>query len=176
MLISLMVFLNSGGRTVPLGARPNGSDNAVERTKIGWTSIGKFLMQKSSSAGGPIPPERVIHVELKRLGAWNGRTHCPYCGCEHQDKFDLLKCGGKAGLASLHRATICSYGFINCTLAIPPWATFSRSHVGLNLSFNTPHYSMKAISEVWDEDTGDSRAAQGFSTLLEHVWAGMVMR
>ncbi|KAF8126870.1 hypothetical protein K438DRAFT_1790261 [Mycena galopus ATCC 62051] len=95
MLILLMVFLNSGGRTDRLGARPNGRDNAVERTKIGWTSIGKYLMQKSSSAGGPIPPERVIHIELKRLGAWNGRTHCPYCGREHQENSIYSNAGAR---------------------------------------------------------------------------------
>ncbi|KAF8134072.1 hypothetical protein K438DRAFT_1947630 [Mycena galopus ATCC 62051] len=55
--------------------------------------------------------ERVIHVELKRLGAWNGRTHCPYCGREHQEKFDLLKCGGKAGLVRIVEARLTALGW-----------------------------------------------------------------
>ncbi|KAF8120433.1 hypothetical protein K438DRAFT_1794543 [Mycena galopus ATCC 62051] len=129
-LILLMVFLNSGGRIDRLGARPNGRDNAVERTKIGWTSIGKYLMQKSSSASGPIPPERVIHIELKRLGAWNGRTHCPYCSREHQGKFDLLKCGGKAGLVRIVEARLTALGW--------SWKRTSPSKSAFLKAFNAP--------------------------------------
>ncbi|KAJ7816445.1 hypothetical protein B0H14DRAFT_3475365 [Mycena olivaceomarginata] len=56
--------------------------------------------------------ERIIHIELKRLGAWLGRIHCRFCGRNHQEKFDLRKCGGKAGLVRIVEARLKALGWI----------------------------------------------------------------
>ncbi|KAF8181993.1 hypothetical protein K438DRAFT_1975939 [Mycena galopus ATCC 62051] len=56
--------------------------------------------------------ERIIHLELKRLGAWNGRVECPFCGRNHQEKFSLPKCGGIAGLVRLVEARLNALGWI----------------------------------------------------------------
>jgi hypothetical protein len=56
--------------------------------------------------------ERIIHIELKRLGAWLGRVHCRFCGRNHQEKFDLRKCGGKAGLVRIIEARLNALGWI----------------------------------------------------------------
>ncbi|KAJ7314894.1 hypothetical protein DFH08DRAFT_820869 [Mycena albidolilacea] len=56
--------------------------------------------------------ERIIHIKLKRLGAWLGRVHCRFCGRNHQEKFDLRKCGGKAGLVRIIEARLNTLGWI----------------------------------------------------------------
>ncbi|KAF8183608.1 hypothetical protein K438DRAFT_1975077 [Mycena galopus ATCC 62051] len=45
--------------------------------------------------------ERIVHLQFKRMGAWLGRVECRHCGTRHQEKFDLRKCGGVAGLIAV---------------------------------------------------------------------------
>ncbi|KAF8134057.1 hypothetical protein K438DRAFT_1787357 [Mycena galopus ATCC 62051] len=91
---SSATFSNSAKRTTRAYENANGSDSAAEKIKIGWIFIGKFLMQRSS-----------------RLGAWKGRVHCPFCGLDHQEKFDLRMVGGKAGLVQIVEARLLALGW-----------------------------------------------------------------
>ncbi|KAF8185643.1 hypothetical protein K438DRAFT_2155553 [Mycena galopus ATCC 62051] len=61
---------------------------------------------------GLSPTERIIHLELKRLGAWKGLVHCRFCRRNHREKFDLRKCGGIAGLVSIVEARLIALGWI----------------------------------------------------------------
>ncbi|KAF8183527.1 hypothetical protein K438DRAFT_1766816 [Mycena galopus ATCC 62051] len=55
--------------------------------------------------------ERVMHLELKRLGAWYGRKFCPFCWRKHQEKFDLRKYGGVGGLVLIVEARLTALGW-----------------------------------------------------------------
>ncbi|KAF8187246.1 hypothetical protein K438DRAFT_1764877 [Mycena galopus ATCC 62051] len=61
---------------------------------------------------GLSPTERIIHLELKRLGPWKGLVHCRFCRRNHREKFDLRKCGGIAGLVSIVEARLTALGWI----------------------------------------------------------------
>ncbi|KAJ6470361.1 hypothetical protein C8R45DRAFT_1104792 [Mycena sanguinolenta] len=45
--------------------------------------------------------EKIIHIELKRRGAWLGRVRCSYCRTAHQEKYDLRKIGGILGFIAI---------------------------------------------------------------------------
>ncbi|KAF8183534.1 hypothetical protein K438DRAFT_1975008 [Mycena galopus ATCC 62051] len=60
---------------------------------------------------GLSPAERIIHLELKRLGAWKGLLHCRFCHRNHIEKFDLSKCGGIAGLVTIVEARLNALGW-----------------------------------------------------------------
>ncbi|KAJ6484910.1 hypothetical protein C8R45DRAFT_1099057 [Mycena sanguinolenta] len=55
--------------------------------------------------------EHILHVELKCLGAWLGRVRCRYCGKLHQEKYNLKRCGGMAGLVRIAEAQLVALGW-----------------------------------------------------------------
>ncbi|KAJ6473785.1 hypothetical protein C8R45DRAFT_1103466 [Mycena sanguinolenta] len=61
--------------------------------------FGEFSV--SSRKSGWTGPEKIIHIELKRRGAWLGRVRCSYCRTAHQEKYDLCKIGGILGFIAI---------------------------------------------------------------------------
>ncbi|KAJ7803232.1 hypothetical protein B0H14DRAFT_2613602 [Mycena olivaceomarginata] len=74
--------------------------------------FGELFFVHAFATAGLRGTERIIHIELKRLGAWLGRVHCRFCGRNHQEKFDLRKCGGKAGFVRIIEARLNALGWI----------------------------------------------------------------
>ncbi|KAF8157738.1 hypothetical protein K438DRAFT_1777077 [Mycena galopus ATCC 62051] len=64
-----------------------------------------------SAAAGLSCTERIIHIKLKRLGAWPGLVRCKFCHRNHREKFDLWKCGGIAGLIGIVEARLNALGW-----------------------------------------------------------------
>ncbi|KAJ7205129.1 hypothetical protein B0H12DRAFT_1243512 [Mycena haematopus] len=55
--------------------------------------------------------ERVLHLELKALGAWKGRVRCRFCARSHQEKYDLAKCGGVPGFVRIAESRLRALGW-----------------------------------------------------------------
>ncbi|KAF8212969.1 hypothetical protein K438DRAFT_1751382 [Mycena galopus ATCC 62051] len=53
----------------------------------------------------------IVHIELKRFGAWPGLVPCRFCHRNHREKFDLWKCGGIAGLIGIVEARLNALGW-----------------------------------------------------------------
>ncbi|KAF8169722.1 hypothetical protein K438DRAFT_1774103 [Mycena galopus ATCC 62051] len=64
-----------------------------------------------SAAAGLSCTEQIVHIELKRLGAWPGLVPCRFCHRNHREKFDLWKCGGIAGLIGIVEAQLNALGW-----------------------------------------------------------------
>lgn len=71
--------------------------------------FGEFFTK--SAAIGLTVAEHILHLELKRLGAWLGRVRCGYCGKRHQEKYGSKRCGGMAGLVRIAEARLAALGW-----------------------------------------------------------------
>ncbi|KAF8133171.1 hypothetical protein K438DRAFT_1998223 [Mycena galopus ATCC 62051] len=69
------------------------------------------LSSDTSAAAGLSCTERIVHIELKRLGTWPGLVPCRFCHRNHREKFDLWKCGGIAGLIGIVEARLNALGW-----------------------------------------------------------------
>ena len=74
------------------------------RQKIG--SVPRF-----ESAVGLTGVEKIIHLELKRHGAWLGRVRCRYCPRAHQEKYDLREIGSVTGFIAIVEARLRAMGW-----------------------------------------------------------------
>ncbi|KAF7340932.1 hypothetical protein MSAN_02078200 [Mycena sanguinolenta] len=55
--------------------------------------------------------EKIIHVELKRRGAWLGCEQCWFCLTLHQEKYDLRQIGGVTGFIAIVEAWLAALGW-----------------------------------------------------------------